>query len=126
MMERMFLAFVGVAYLVLAAWCAIRPEQTSQAVGFTLTRGSGQSEFLTVYGGLQTALGLAFLIPLIRSSDAPALLWLCLMIHGVLVLFRTISFGVYSGMPTTTYILAGTEWIIFLGAAVIVVLQNRK
>ena len=85
-MTRIFLALVGAAYLVLAAWCAILPETTSNSVGFTLQPGAGQSEFLTVYGGLQLAIGLAFLWPLYRPSEIRLPLFLCLLIH---MLFMT-------------------------------------
>ncbi len=116
-MARIFLAIVGAAYLVLAGWCALMPDKTSRAVGFSLQTGSGQSEFLTVYGGLQLAIGLAFLWPLLRPSDVAFPLFLCLLIHGCLVAFRTLSFMLYNGIPTTTFALAATEWIIFIGAA---------
>lgn len=119
-MARVFLAVVGVAYLILAAWCVILPDTTSKSVGFTLQPGSGQSEFLTVYGGLQVAIGIAFLWPLYRPPDIAPPLFLCLLIHGCLVAFRTISLGLYSGVPATTMLLAATEWIIFIGAAILV------
>ena len=118
-MARVFLAVVGVAYLILAAWCVILPDTTSKSVGFTLQPGSGQSEFLTVYGGLQVAIGLAFLWPLYRPSDITLPLFLCLLIHGCLVIFRTLSFGLYGGVPATTIALAATEWTIFIGAAIL-------
>jgi len=118
-MERIFLAIVGAAYILLAAWCSIMPDKTSRGVGFTLQTGSGQSEFLTVYGGLQLALGIAFLWPLYRPSEVVFPLFLCLLIHGCLVAFRTTSFVLYSGIPTTTFALAATEWIIFVGAAIL-------
>ncbi len=69
MTARAFLAIVGLAYLLLAGWCALNPNQTSASVGFTLQKGSGQSEFLTVYGGLEFALGVVFLVPLIRPAN---------------------------------------------------------
>lgn len=115
-MTRIFLAIVGVAYLVLSAWCSLATAQTSHAVGFTLQPGSGQSEYLTVYGGLQLALGLTFLWPLYRPSEVAFPLFLCLLIHGSLVTFRTASFILYTGIPATTYALAATEWLIFLTA----------
>ena len=118
-MARIFLAIVGSAYLVLAAWCAILPDTTSKSVGFTLQPGSGQSEFLTVYGGLQVAIGFAFLWPMYRPSDIRLPLFLCLLIHGCLVVFRTLSFVLYSGLPATTIALAATEWGIFIGAAIV-------
>lgn len=116
-MARIFLAVVGLAYIVPAVWCSWLPTTTSNTVGFTLQPGSGQSEFLTVYGGLELALGLMFLWPLIRPSETAHTLFLCLLIHGCLVAFRTTAFVVFTGIPTTTYALAATEWVIFFGAA---------
>ncbi len=118
-MARIFLAIVGAAYIFLAAWCSLMPDKTSMAVGFMLQPGSGQSEFLTVYGGLELALGLAFLWPLYRPADVAFPLFLCLLIHGCLVLFRTAGFALYSGIPSSTFALAATEWIIFVGTAIL-------
>ena len=111
---KVFLAVVGVAYLVLALWCVILPERTSQSVGFTLKPGSGQSEYLVVYGGLQLGIALVFLWPLIRSTDPKEALFACLIIHGCIVAFRALSFLRYSGIGSTTYILAVVEWVLFL------------
>jgi hypothetical protein len=116
-MARIFLAVVGIAYIGLGLWCAAMPQNTSKAVGFVLQPGQGQSEFLTVYGGLEVALGLLFLWPLYRSEEVAFPLLACLIVHGCLVLFRTIGFFVYTGFETTTYALAAIEWLIFLGAA---------
>ena len=118
-MVRIFLALVGTAYAALAVWCSLMPSRTSNAVGFTLQPGSGQSEYLTVYGGLQFALGVAFLWPLVRPEKAGGMLSLCLIIHGVLVMFRAARFILYKGIPTTPYLLAATEWLIVIGAGVI-------
>lgn len=116
-MARIFLSLVGFAYLGLAAWCALSPLQTSSAVGFSLQPGSGQSEFLTVYGGLQFALGIVFLWPLFRSGELVRILQLCLGIHACLVVFRTVSFCLFPDIPSMTFALAAVEWFIFLGAA---------
>lgn len=125
MTERIFLAVVGVAYLMLAAWCSLRPGQTSQSVGFSLVPGSGQSEFLVVYGGLELGLGIAFLLPLHDANWTTFALFTCLIIHGCLVLFRSTSFFLYSGIHTTTYVLAVVEWLIFLGALTLTLLRGR-
>lgn len=125
MTERLFLAVVGVAYIVLAVWCSLRPGQTSQSVGLTLTPGSGQSEYLVVYGGLELGLGIVFLLPLYKPEQAQFVLAVCLIIHACLVLFRTISFFLYSGIGSTTYVLAVVEWVIFLFALLLTVLRSR-
>ena len=116
MTERIFLAMVGTAYLLLAGWCTFRPGQTSQSVGFSLTQGSGQSEFLVVYGGLELGLGVVFLLPLFNPERTEFALLVCLILHACLVLFRTLGFLVFSGIQSTTYVLAGVEWFIFLGS----------
>jgi len=116
-MARIFLALVGVAYLGLAAWCAVAPQKTSRAVGFELVPGAGQSEFLTVYGGLEFALGLVFLWPLLRPQDVGYALLVCLAVHASLVAFRTASFLLYSDIGSGTFTLAAVEWLIFVSAA---------
>ena len=107
-MTRFFLAFVGIAYVVLAATCSFLPEKASKAVGFTLQPGSGQSEFLTVYGGLELAFGVIFLWPLCRPDETRFPLLVCLIVHGCLVLFRSAGFVAYSAFPKTTYFVAAS------------------
>ena len=118
-MEKGFLAVVGALYIGLSILCTLRPEKSADAVGFALRPGSGQSEFLVVYGGLEFALGLAFLMPLVRSSETAASLALCAMVHGCLVLFRAASFFWFSGISSTTFKLAAVEWAIFIPAAIL-------
>ena len=93
MTERLFLAVVGVAYIVLAVWCSLRPGQTSQSVGFTLTPGSGQSEYLVVYGGLELGLGIVFLLPLYKPEQAQFVLAVCLIIHAWSSFARSVFFS---------------------------------
>ena len=114
---RYFLAVVGITYLCLAVWCSLQPEQTSQLVGFKLEPGSGQSEFLVVYGGLELGLAGILLLPLIRPKQLESSLLACLIVHACLVLFRSASFFLYSGIQPMTYRLAIGEWIILLVSA---------
>jgi hypothetical protein len=116
-MARIFPATVGVAYLALSIWCSLLPATTSRLIGFELKPGSGQSEYLVIYGGLKLALGCVFLWPLYRSRDLPFCLGVCLLVHACLVLFRTIGFFAFTGIGTTTYALAVGEWVILLAAA---------
>ena len=111
---RIFLALVGAAYLVLAVWCSVDVNGTSRAVGFRLEAGSGESEFLTVYGGLEFALAVIFLSPLIWRNRTIFVLWVCVVIHGSLVLFRSAGFLLFSDIRPGTFVLSGVEWFIFL------------
>lgn len=113
-MTRIFLAIVGVIYLLLALWCALQPAKTADSIGFALRPGSGQSEYFTVYGGLQLALGLVFLLPLVRPELLSASLLVCLLVHGSLAIMRAISLVAYSGVANPTWYFAATEWVLFL------------
>lgn len=114
MYSKIYLAVVGLLYLVLAIWCSAAPATTSQKVGFELQPGSGQSEYLVIYGGLELGLCLLFLLPLYDKSYLGSSLLACIIIHACLVAFRTISLFVYSDLKPFTYNLAIAEWIILL------------
>lgn len=116
---RVFLAIVGAVYLALGLWCAAAPQQTSRAVGYTLKPGQGESEFVTVYGGLEVALGLLFLWPLIRPQEIAFPLLACLVVHGCLVVFRSAAFFAFSEFDRTTYTLAAIEWMILVATLVV-------
>ena len=116
-MARSFLAVVGILYAYLAIWCSLKPAETSGLVGFDLRPGSGQSEFLSVYGGLEMGMACVFLWPLWRPKQLEFSLLACLLIHGCLVLFRGVGFFLYSDIQRMTYQLAVGEWVIFLAAA---------
>lgn len=116
-MTRAFLAVVGILYAYLAIWCSLKPAETSGLVGFDLRPGSGQSEFLSVYGGLEMGMAGIFLWPLWRPKQLESSLLACLLIHGCLVLFRGVGFFLYSDIQRMTYQLAVGEWVIFLAAA---------
>lgn len=125
-MMRFFLTLIGIIYVLFAIWCAVAPDATSQAVGFIVKPGSGQSEFLTVYGGLELALGIVFLWPLYQKEVTRFSLYVCMIVHGCLVLFRTIGFFVFTGFGSTTYSLAGGEWLIFLMSLTLCILTKRS
>lgn len=116
-MVRAFLVGVGILYVYLAAWCSFSPQETSGLVGFTLQPGSGQSEFLVVYGGLELGLALILLWPLVRPETSRMALFNCTVIHASLVAFRTVSFGLFAGIQPMTWKLAAGEWVIFLAGA---------
>jgi hypothetical protein len=111
---NLFLAAVGGLYLALSVWCSIAPGTTSEKVGFAIESGAGQSEFLTIYGGLELGLALFFLLPLFKTRFQESALWFCTILHGCLVLFRSASFALFSDIGGMTYKLAIGEWVIFL------------
>jgi len=113
-MPRIFLALVAAVYLFLGFWCLSNPDETAQAIGFELQGGSGQSEYFTVYGGLQIALGLLFLLPWFKSEYTHYCLTSCLIIHLTLVVFRSSSLFRFDVVHSTTFVIATGEWVLLL------------
>ena len=117
---RIYLVAVSVVYTALAIWCSVSPAVTSEKVGFELIGGSGQSEFMTVYGGLELGLALVLLFSVFKQETVSYGVLACVLVHGSLCLFRTISFFSFSDIGPMTYKLAIGEWVIFLlGAAIL-------
>ena len=108
--------FTGLSWL--AVWCSVSPAVTSEKVGFDLKPGSGQSEFLVIYGGLELGLALIFLLPLVRADYLTSSLLACVLVHVCLVAFRTISLFLYNDISSMTYKLAVGEWVIMILAVV--------
>ena len=126
MATRTFLAIVGILYLALAIWCASDPETTSSKIGFELKPGSGQSEFVTIYGGLELGLFLIFTMPLFWQATQRYALMSCLMIHACLVLFRTISYFRFTDIDSFTHRLAIGEWVILLVSLTVWFLADQQ
>lgn len=113
-LAKLYLTAVAVLYAYLAIWCSVSPEITSSKVGFERLGDTGKSEFLTVYGGLEMGLAAVFLLPWLNPQFTMGALWACTLVHGCLVLFRSISFWLYPKVASMTVQLAIGEWIIFL------------
>jgi hypothetical protein len=127
LIAKIFIGLVGVMYMGLAIWCSVQPNITAKKVGFEMIGGSGKSEFMTVYGGLEFGIAVLLLATLFRSETVTYGLWAAMLLHGSLVLFRTISFFAYSDIGSFTYRLAIGEWVIFLiSAALLVFTVNRE
>ena len=114
LLVRIFLTAVGVLYAYLAWWCSVSPAETSQLVGFQLVGGSGRSEFLTVYGGLEAGMAAIFLLPLLKPALQHSALLNCTLIHLGLVAFRTAGFLLFTEIQPMTIKLAAGEWAILI------------
>lgn len=125
-MVKLFLTLIGLLYLALAFWCASDPATTSKKVGFELLGGSGRSEFLTVYGGLEFGMALVFLLPWFHPECLSFSLLACFLIHASLVLFRTVGFFSFGDIEPMTYYLATGEWVIAVLSGLLVFVWPGK
>ena len=117
MISKFFLTVVGLLYAGLAVYCAIFPERAAETVGFQLSGSSGRSEFMAVYGGLEMGMAVLFMLPWLVPSMSNFALLSCLLLHGNIVLFRSLAYLRYSDFDGMTHNLAIAEWAIFLISA---------
>lgn len=114
-MASVYLYLNAAIYLLLAAWCAFAPARTAAAVGYTSLTRSGQTEYLTIYGGLQ--LGLAFLFAWFAwSQQMRTGLVFALALYVPIVLFRSIGLLRWWPVETATLVLAVVEWLMLAAA----------
>ncbi|MBX3434682.1 MAG: hypothetical protein KF847_15290 [Pirellulales bacterium] len=102
------LTTLGACYLALGAWCAAAPDSTAASVGFSLTGGSGRSEWITVYGGLQAGLGAAMILCGLTPSLRLGGLAFAAIFSTSLVLFRVPTLAAFS-VAKLTYLFATIE-----------------
>lgn len=125
MAAKIFLTLVGLIYLALALWCSFDPKTTSEKVGFQLQGGSGQSEFVTIYGGLEFAMAAILILPLLWDDWTRFALVSCLIMHASLVAFRTIAYFRFEEIGAFTHRLAIGEWVILLASIALVLLTKK-
>ena len=122
-MAAAYLYLNAVVYLLLAAWCTLAPARTAAAVGYASLTRSGQTEYLTIYGGLQ--LGLAFLFAWFAwTQQMRTGLVLAMALYVPIVLYRSVALMRWWPVETATLALAVTEWLM-LAAAVWLWWQGR-
>lgn len=114
MIAKTYLTVVSLVYFALAMWCTLAPAETSQKIGLTLNGGSGKSEYMTVFGGLEFGIALVLIVFAWRPAMAGEGVLICVLIHAALALFRTASLFWFSGIEPMTWKLAVGEWVILL------------
>lgn len=110
-MAQIFLIVNGVLYLALAAWCTLLPMKTSSAIGFGLPNDSAKSEYLVVYGGLELAMGLFFLLCAFKASMLEAGLWFALLTYTCLMVYRWSTIVVLKDLSTFIYAMVALETV---------------
>lgn len=84
----LYLALNALLYLLLGAWCALKPGETSSSIGFSLINPQGVAEFIAVYGGLELGLGVFFMISALSGPLRPAGVLMAVCLYGGIVALR--------------------------------------
>lgn len=108
-MIAIYLWINAIAYFGFALWCTIAPQATASAIGFTFSNSSARSEYITVYGGLEAAMAVFFLLGALREDLRwPALVFAVCLYSG-LVLFRLGTLITLSGLSRMIFVLFAME-----------------
>lgn len=117
-MTVVYLWLNAILYVAFAAWCTIRLDATSQAVGYgSLTKG-GRCEYATVYGGLQAGLGLFYAACALQPAWHAVGLLFSLAIYAPIVLFRWIGVARFGKVGRTT-LMVGSMELLLLAVAIV-------
>lgn len=113
MVTKLFLSAGGLLYLGLAIYCMAAPEKASRTVHLEPQGPGGQSEFLVVYGGLELALAVVFLLPWTGVLPGRQALVVFLVVHAM-----------YGPLPSSTQELAIGEWVLLLSGLLVLWLSR--
>jgi hypothetical protein len=125
-MLKAYLFINAVLYVAFALWCTVMPEKTAAALGLAFRSGSGKSEYITVYGGLEFGVAMFFLAAALKPELRSAGLLFAVLFYGGLVLWRIPTLLLVSGVRPTTYGFAAAEAALLVWGMVIWLMPAGK
>jgi hypothetical protein len=121
MIRNLWFALNGILYLLLGLAFFFGFETISDNIGFKVDSGSAAIELVTVFGGLELALGLLFIYALFDRRLTSFAIQMLIFTYTAFTLGRLIGISQYEVTDTLTYYLLGVElsgsvisWVLFL------------
>lgn len=113
-MVKTYLLINAAMYILFALWCTFAPTKTAQFLGLSFRSGSGKSEYITVYGGLEFGVAMFFLLAALRPELRNAGLLFALLFYGGLVVWRLPTLLFVEGVQRPTYLFAAAEFVLLI------------
>lgn len=104
----------SVLYLAFAVWCTVGMSRTAPAMGFTTLTNGGRSEYLSIYGGLQVGLAIAFWLLARDPSWHRAGILFAIALYAPIVLFRLASVARFWPVESVTLGTAALEVVLLV------------
>ena len=117
-MVEAYLYVNAALYFFFAVWCLLKPEQTAAFSGYRFRNGSGKSEYLTIYTGLQTGLAGFYIYASLTEELQLAAVIFSLFLYGGIALVRLSSLITVPAIKKGTYRIALLETVLTAGAIV--------
>lgn len=103
------LGFLGVVYLLLGLWCFSMPTEVAGRIGLELVGSTGTGEFMVVYGGLELALGIFFILSALKAELTYGGVLLAVISSAFLFLIRSYTIVYLPDIQSVTYRLVAVE-----------------
>ena len=114
MITNIYLWINSGLYLVFSLWCLIKTTTTAEFAGLSFINGSGKSEYLTVYVGLEAGLAVFYAHTAMKPEYKDAGIVFSLALYVGIVLVRTITLISIPNIQKGTYIIAALEWLLLI------------
>lgn len=123
-MEKFYLILNAVVYAGLAALCTFRDESSAHGCGYTKLTPGGRSEYLTVYGGLQMGVALAYFCAALNPAFVRPAILFSVCLYAPIVLYRVITVLAFKVRAPVTLGTGALE-VFMLGFAIVLAVHGR-
>jgi len=89
MFGRIVLLITGILFASYGVWCLFDPEYVSATLELPGVTAQALTEIRAMYGGVQLALGVLFILAAFIGSWVRTFLWILLVLIGALAITRT-------------------------------------
>jgi len=118
-MTAAYLYLNSALYGLFAAWCTLRWRQTAASLGYGTLNGSGSSEYLVIYGGLQWGLAAMFFMLARQEAADRHALSVALGIYIPIVIYRVATVWQFWPVAPLTLAVAALEVALLAAGAVL-------
>jgi hypothetical protein len=114
MTASIYLWINSILYLIFSLWCLAKPKITAEFAGLGFLNGSGKSEYLTVYVGLEAGLAAFYAITALKPEYRELGIIFSLALYIGIVLVRTITLLTIPNIGRGTFIIAALELLLLV------------
>jgi hypothetical protein len=126
MLTRIFLALMGLMFIVFGAFALLQPQALVASLGITVGGPNGDYELRGIYGGVSLAAGLLCFASVLREGLRPPALIFLLVYFGGYVFARAAAL-LFGPAPTSVYgPFVAFEVVCFALTVAALIAHNRK
>jgi hypothetical protein len=113
-MIQLYLFANAFFYFAFACLCLIRSKETARFLGYAFLSGSGKTEYLTVYSGMEFGFSVFLALCALNIQMRFTGLVFCVVMYLALMIVRPLTALVNQNLTRSTYILGTLEYLLGL------------